>query len=59
MSVAALFGAGSSATMIAALIRTAEMIGGENAGQGGAIYAAVTFCDKLITGVAVVAIEAM
>jgi MFS family permease len=56
--VATLFGAGSSITMIASLCITADMIG-PHADQGGFIYSAVTFCDKLITGVAVVIIETM
>lgn len=56
--VALLFGAGSSITMIASLCITADMIG-PHADQGGFIYSAVTFCDKLITGIAVVIIESM
>lgn len=56
--VAFLFGAGSSVTMIASLCITADMIG-PHADQGGFIYSAVTFCDKLITGVAVVVIESL
>lgn len=56
--VAILFGAGSSITMIASLCITAELIG-PHADQGGLIYSAVTFCDKLITGIAVVIIETM
>lgn len=36
----------------------ADMIG-PHADQGGFIYSAVTFCDKLITGVAVVVIESL
>lgn len=56
--IAILFGAGSSITMIASLCITADMIG-PHADQGGFIYSAVTFCDKLITGVAVVIIETM
>ena len=57
--VAALFGAGSSITMISALSSTADMIGSKHSAQGGFIYSTVTFCDKLITGVAVVTIEAV
>jgi len=57
-AVATLFGAGSSVTMIASLCITADMIG-PHADQGGFIYSAVTFCDKLITGIAVVIIETM
>lgn len=49
---------GSSITMIASLCITADMIG-PHADQGGFIYSAVTFCDKLITGIAVVIIESM
>ena len=56
--VAIFFGAGSSITMIASLCITADMIG-PHADQGGFIYSAVTFCDKLITGIAVVVIETM
>lgn len=56
--VAILFGAGSSITMIASLCITAELIG-PHADQGGLIYSAVTFCDKLITGVAIIIIETM
>lgn len=56
--VATLFGAGSSITMIASLCITADMIG-PHADQGGFIYSAVTFCDKLITGVVVITIETM
>lgn len=56
--VAIFFGAGSSVTMIASLCITADMIG-PHADQGGFIYSAVTFCDKLITGIAVVIIETM
>lgn len=56
--VAIFFGAGSSVTMIASLCITADMIG-PHADQGGFIYSAVTFCDKLITGIAVVVIETM
>lgn len=37
---------------------TAELIGA-HAEQGGFIYSAVTFCDKLITGCVVVIIENM
>lgn len=42
----------------ASLCITADMIG-PHADQGGFIYSAVTFCDKLITGIAVVVIETM
>lgn len=56
--IAILFGAGSSVTMISSLCITADMIG-PHADQGGFIYSAVTFCDKLITGIAVVIIETM
>lgn len=57
-SIAVLFGAGSSITMISSLCITADMIG-KNADQGGFIYSAVTFADKLITGVVVFVIEAV
>jgi Na+/melibiose symporter-like transporter len=56
--IAVLFGAGSSITMIASLCITAELIG-PHADQGGLIYSAVTFCDKLITGITIVIIETM
>ncbi|KAG4066654.1 hypothetical protein HA402_007290 [Bradysia odoriphaga] len=55
-SIAVLFGAGSSITMISSLCITAKMIG-KNADQGGFIYSAVTFADKLITGIVVLIIE--
>jgi Na+/melibiose symporter-like transporter len=57
-TVATFFGAGSSVTMIASLCITADMIG-PHADQGGFIYSIVTFCDKLITGIAVVVIETL
>lgn len=56
--IAILFGAGSSVTMISSLCITADMIG-KHAGQGGFIYSAVTFADKLITGIVVIVIEAL
>ncbi|XP_058827277.1 major facilitator superfamily domain-containing protein 12-like [Topomyia yanbarensis] len=58
LAIASLFGAGSSITMISSLCITADMIG-KHADQGGFIYSAVTFTDKLITGVVVVVIESM
>ncbi|XP_052890488.1 major facilitator superfamily domain-containing protein 12-like [Anopheles moucheti] len=54
--IASLFGAGSSITMISSLCITADMIG-KHADQGGFIYSAVTFVDKLIIGVVVAIIE--
>lgn len=57
-SIAVLFGAGSSITMISSLCITADMIG-KNADHGGFIYSAVTFADKLITGIVVLVIEAV
>lgn len=57
-AIAVLFGAGSSITMISSMCITADMIG-KHADQGGFIYSAVTFADKLITGVVVVIIEAL
>lgn len=57
-AIAVLFGAGSSITMISSLCITADMIG-THTYQGGFIYSAVTFADKLITGIVVVIIEAM
>lgn len=56
--IAFLFGTGSSVTMISSLCITADMIG-RHADQSGFIYSAVTFADKLITGVVVVIIEAL
>lgn len=56
--IAVLFGAGSSITMISSLCITADMIG-RHADQGGFIYSAVTFADKLITGIVVIVIETM
>lgn len=57
-TIAILFGAGSSITMISSLCITADMIG-RHADQSGFIYSAVTFADKLITGVAVIIIESL
>lgn len=56
--IAILFGAGSSITMISSLCITADMIG-IHSNQGGFIYSAVTFADKLITGIVVIIIESM
>uniref|UniRef100_A0A2M4BIS1 Putative sugar transporter n=1 Tax=Anopheles marajoara TaxID=58244 RepID=A0A2M4BIS1_9DIPT len=56
--IAALFGAGSSITMVSSLCITADMIG-KHAEQSGIIYSAVTFADKLVTGVVVVIIESV
>lgn len=56
--IAVLFGAGSSITMISSLCITADMIG-IHSNQGGFIYSAVTFADKLITGIVVIVIESM
>lgn len=56
--VAILFGTGSSITMISSLCITADMIG-RHADQSGFIYSAVTFADKLITGIVVVVIESL
>lgn len=57
-SIAILFGAGSSITMISSLCLIANMIG-KHADQSGFVYSGVTFADKLITGVAVLAIESL
>ncbi|XP_073957316.1 major facilitator superfamily domain-containing protein 12-like isoform X3 [Choristoneura fumiferana] len=54
--VAALMGAGSSTTLVSSLCVTADLIG-PHSHQGAAIYSIVTFADKLVTGIAVVAIE--
>ncbi|CAD7094095.1 unnamed protein product [Hermetia illucens] len=56
--IAMLFGSGSSVTMVSSLCITADMIG-KHTYQGGFIYSAVTFADKLITGIVVAIIEAM
>lgn len=56
--IAVLFGAGSSITMISSLCLIANMIG-KHADQSGFVYSAVTFADKLITGIAVLAIETL
>ncbi|XP_052860299.1 major facilitator superfamily domain-containing protein 12-like [Anopheles cruzii] len=56
--IASLFGAGSSITMVSSLCITADMIG-KHADQSGIIYSAVTFADKLVTGVVVVIIESV
>lgn len=57
-AIAILFGSGSSVTMISSLCIIADMIG-RHADQSGFIYSAVTFADKLITGVAIVVIESL
>lgn len=44
--------------MISSLCITADMIG-PHADQSGFIYSAVTFADKLITGVVVIIIETL
>ncbi|KAJ2947918.1 hypothetical protein O0L34_g9709 [Tuta absoluta] len=54
--VATLIGAGSSITMVSSLCVTADLIG-PHAHQGAAVYSIVTFLDKLVTGIAVVAIQ--
>lgn len=57
-TIAILFGAGSSGTMISSLCLIANMIG-KHAEQSGSIYSAVTFADKLITGLAILIIESL
>ncbi|XP_055389354.1 major facilitator superfamily domain-containing protein 12-like [Condylostylus longicornis] len=57
-SVAMLFGAGSSITMISSICIIAEMIG-RHVYQGGFIYSVVTFADKFITGIVIVIIESL
>ncbi|CAD0194839.1 unnamed protein product [Chrysodeixis includens] len=54
--VATLIGAGSSITLVSSLCVTADLIG-PHSHQSAAIYSIVTFADKLVTGIAVVAIE--
>nr|XP_021206172.1 uncharacterized protein LOC101741261 isoform X1 [Bombyx mori] len=54
--VATLIGAGSSITLVSSLCVTADLIG-PHSHQSAAIYSIVTFADKLVTGIAVVAIQ--
>ncbi|XP_013176044.1 PREDICTED: uncharacterized symporter YjmB-like isoform X1 [Papilio xuthus] len=54
--VATLIGAGSSITLVSSLCVTADLIG-PHSHQGASVYSIVTFADKLVTGIAVVAIE--
>lgn len=56
--VAVIFGASSSITMISSLCLIADMIG-KHAEQSGFVYSAVTFADKLITGIAVIIFESL
>ncbi|XP_071451185.1 major facilitator superfamily domain-containing protein 12-like isoform X2 [Hetaerina americana] len=56
--VAALFGAGSSITLVTSLCITADLIG-TNIESGASVYSAVTFADKLFNGIAVMIIEYM
>lgn len=51
-----ILGAGSSITLVSSLCVTADLIG-PHSHQGALIYSIVTFADKLVTGIAVVAIE--
>lgn len=44
--------------MISSLCLIANMIG-KHADQSGSVYSAVTFADKLITGVAILIIESL
>ncbi|KPJ07620.1 putative MFS-type transporter C19orf28 [Papilio machaon] len=48
--------AGSSITLVSSLCVTADLIG-PHSHQGASVYSIVTFADKLVTGIAVVAIE--
>lgn len=57
-SIAVIFGASSSITMISSLCLIANMIG-KHADQSGFVYSAVTFADKLITGIAVIIFESL
>lgn len=56
--IAVIFGASSSITMISSLCLIANMIG-KHADQSGFVYSAVTFADKLITGIAVIIFESL
>ncbi|XP_022189225.1 major facilitator superfamily domain-containing protein 12 [Nilaparvata lugens] len=55
---AALFGTGSSVTMVVSLCVTANLIG-DDTEIGAFIYSGVTFADKLLNGIAVITIEYM
>lgn len=54
--ISTLFGAGSSITQISSLCISADMIGAKSV-NGGLIYSIITFCDKLISGIIIFAIE--
>ncbi|XP_020294229.1 major facilitator superfamily domain-containing protein 12-like isoform X2 [Pseudomyrmex gracilis] len=54
--VAVLVGTGSSITMVTALSVTAELIGSRTE-RSALVYSAVTFLDKIITGLVVILIE--
>lgn len=56
--IAISYGAGHSLLIISSLSITANMIGAQT-DQSGAVYSAVTFFDKLLTGVAIFVIEAL
>jgi Na+/melibiose symporter-like transporter len=56
--ISVIYGAGHSMLIIASLSMTADFIG-LNSNRGGSIYSAVTFFDKLLTGVAVFVIESL
>jgi Na+/melibiose symporter-like transporter len=56
--ISIIFGAGHSMLIIASLSMTADFIGLKS-NKGGSIYSAVTFFDKLLTGVAVFTIETL
>lgn len=51
-------GAGSSVTMVSSLCFTADLIGSHTE-NGAFIYSVVTFADKLLNGIAVMAIEGL
>lgn len=56
--ISIIYGASHSMLIIASLSMTADFIG-LNSNKGGSIYSAVTFFDKLLTGVAVFTIESL
>lgn len=56
--ISIIYGAGHSMLIIASLSMTADFIGLKSE-KGGLIYSAVTFFDKLLTGIAVFVIEAL
>lgn len=56
--ISIIYGAAHSMLIIASLSMTADFIG-SNSNKSGSIYSAVTFFDKLLTGIAIFVIEAL